>query len=535
MSTLTGLAPSLRLAWQRNRIFWTCWIIGLAVLMPTTLSQYETVIPPGTDPRATLEPLRSNPSMLALLGPAYDVYTKGGFVFWRVGGFCSAFAGMMAGFGIIRATRAEEEEGRLEMLRAGTIGRHAPLAAGVLLCSLAALVLALLGAAPLVAMGLPAAGSLTAGAALGVVALVFTGIGAVACQVFDSARTARYWTLGLAWGGMFLARMVIDGAGPDASGSWAQWLVPLEWGMLMRPFAGNRWWVALLGLGLFVGLVLLAFRLESLRDHGAGLVGSRPGRATAPGWLRGAEGLAWRLQRGSLLGWSMSLLLAGAGIGSIVSQMEESLAANPQLGQMLEKMGGSSNVTVAFYVAMLGIMATVVAVFAATTITRLRSEESHGRTEAMLATATSRTRYACSHLALGTVVPCLVMVGVGALLPLADAQRTGNWERLGTYARAAAGLLPGVLLMAGVTMLLVGWLPRLTALVWVLLGWTLFTTWFAVLFELPGWLVRLQPWGHLRLLPRDAWSWTPFAVELALAVALLALGLVGYRRRNIPA
>lgn len=133
------------------------------------------------------------------------------------------------------------------------------------------------------------------------------------------------------------------------------------------------------------------------------------------------------------------------------------------------------------------------------------------------------------------MVPCLVMVGVGALLPLADAQRTGNWERLGTYARAAAGLLPGVLLMAGVTMLLVGWLPRLTALVWVLLGWTLFTTWFAVLFELPGWLVRLQPWGHLRLLPRDAWSWTPFAVELALAVALLALGLVGYRRGNIPA
>ena len=92
-----------------------------------------------------------------------------------------------------------------------------------------------------------------------------------------------------------------------------------------------------------------------------------------------------------------------------------------------------------------------------------------------------------------------------------------------------------MLLVVGLAMALLGWLPRLTGLVWALLGWTLFATWVAVLFDLPAWLLRLQPWGHLRLLPRDAWSWTPFTVELLVALALLALGLAGYRRRNIPA
>ncbi|GAA1393524.1 hypothetical protein [Luteococcus peritonei] len=535
MSTLTGLSGCLRLAWRRNRLFLACWIAGLAVLMPLTLGQYETMIPPGTDPRATLEPLRHNPSMLALLGPAFDVYTTGGFVFWRVGGFCSTFAAMMAGFAVIRTTRAEEEEGRLELVRAGQVGRHAPLAASLLLGALAALALTAASAAPLVAMGLPVAGSLASGTALGIEALLFTGIGAVVAQVFESTRTVRGWTIGLLWGGMFLARMVIDGAGPAAERARLGWLVPLEWGMLLRPFAGHRWWVALMALALFVLLALLAFRLESARDHGAGLVAARPGPAVASPALSGAWGLAWRLQRNSLLGWSLALLLGAAGVGSIVAQLHDALADNPQLGQMLEKLGGSQDLDVAFYGAMLGIIATVVAVFGASILLRLRSEEVHGRVEPLLATATSRLWLASSHLALATVAPCLVLVGVGAALPLAEALRGGDWSPVGTYGRAAAGLLPGVLLVVGLAMALLGWLPRLTGLVWALLGWTLFATWVAVLFDLPAWLLRLQPWGHLRLLPRDAWSWTPFTVELLVALGLLALGLAGYRRRGIPA
>lgn len=532
-STLTGLGSSLRLAFRRNRIFWLAWIIGLSILMPMTAAQYDTIIPPGTDPRATVEPLRNNPSMLALLGPAFDLYTKGGFVFWRVGGFCSMFAGMMAGFGIIRATRAEEEEGRLEMVRSGAVGRHAPLAAGLLLGVLGSVLLGLVTSGLLVSSGLPASGSLAAGLSLTVEGLVFTGVGAVLAQVFESARSTRYWTLGLVFGGMFVARMMIDGGGDQTPG-WARWLVPMEWGMLLRPFSGERWWVALLPIGLFVVLAALAFRLESVRDHGAGLVQTRPGRAHAASWLSGPMGLAWRLQRGGIIGWTVAIALSALGCGQIVAQMEQSLAANPQLGEMLQKMGGSSNLFVAFYVAMLGILGTVGAIFAATVLNRLRTEETRGHTEPMLATATSRTRYALSHLWLAFVFPTIAFILTGTLLPVAQAQRNSDWSLLGTYTRSALGLLPGLWLVLGVAMLLIGWLPRFTGLVWAVLGWTLFATWFSVLFDLPTWLTRLHPWGHLAHLPRDPMDWTAFTVELVLAVALMVLGLVGYRRRGIP-
>ncbi len=44
----------------------------------------------------------------------------------------------------------------------------------------------------------------------------------------------------------------------------------------------------------------------------------------------------------------------------------------------------------------------------------------------------------------------------------------------------------------------------------------------------------MQPWGYLPHLPRDPMGWTAFLVELMLAMALVVVGLVGYRRRGIP-
>jgi ABC-2 type transport system permease protein len=61
----------------------------------------------------------------------------------------------------------------------------------------------------------------------------------------------------------------------------------------------------------------------------------------------------------------------------------------------------------------------------------------------------------------------------------------------------------------------------------------MFCTWIAVLFDLPTWLINLQPWGHLPKLPAQPMDWTAFLAQTALALTLLGLGLVGYRRRDL--
>lgn len=527
-STLVGMPAMLRIAWRRNRWFWILWVLGLSALLPMTVRQYDTLIPPGTDPAEVVGPLASNPTMLAMLGPAYDLLDKGGFVFWRVGGFTAVMAAMMAGFGIIRATRAEEEEGRVEIVRSGPIGRHAPLAVSLIVALGGCAALGLLTTFALVAAGLAVPGSVASGVALGLTGAQFAGLGAVAAQVFETARTARAWTLGLGLGGMYLLRAIVDARGADAPLHWLQWVIPVEWGMLSRPFADERWAVFLLPTALTVLSGLVAFRLESARDHGSGLRPAGLGPRTAPAYLGSAWGLASRLQRVAVLSWSVGILLCGYAFGSLGSQLESDFAKDPNLTQMLEKMGGTSALGTGFNVVILAILATVVLAMAVSLLGRLRAEESRGTTELMLATAAGRAAYASSHLVLALLFPAGVLVFTGGLIGLASGD-----GRLGSYAAAGAALLPGLALTVGLAMALIGWAPRWYGVAWALVGWTIFTTWFAALFDIPKTLIDLQPWGHLAHLPRDEMSWGVFVIELAIGAVLLVLGLMGYRHRDI--
>lgn len=188
---------------------------------------------------------------------------------------------------------------------------------------------------------------------------------------------------------------------------------------------------------------------------------------------------------------------------------------------------------IAFQTAMLGIMTTVISLAGVSMIARLRGEETEGRAEAMLATATSRPRLLASHL-----LPALALTGLllpisGVLLPLWQAVHDGSarlpWQLLG----AAAAFLPGMLLVIGLATALLALWPRGLWIAWALVGWTALTTWLLPLADAPGWLIRLQPWGHLPHLPTDPMNWTPVLLETAIGTVLLAVGLIGYRRRDV--
>ena len=112
---------------RRSRWFWLVWILALWVTIPATVSRYAELVPDTEVGRLTTAALAANPTMRAMLGPPFELLNAGGFVMWRVGTFVAAAAGVMAALGVIRATRAEEEEGRTELLRSGIVGRHTPL------------------------------------------------------------------------------------------------------------------------------------------------------------------------------------------------------------------------------------------------------------------------------------------------------------------------------------------------------------------------------------------------------------------------
>lgn len=232
---MTGTWVLVRLALRRSRWFFLAWILGLAVLAPATAAAYETIVG-GLAGAGALDVMAANPTMRAMLGPPYDLTTPGGFTVWRAGTFLATLTGLMAVLGVVRGTRADEEEGRTELLRSGVVDRSAPLTAAVVVGLAAVAVLGLLVTAGMVGVGAPVTGSLAFGAGTALTGAVFVGVGAVTAQLTASARAAR--GLGLAvLAAAYLLRAVADAAADGSTAQHLRWASPVEWMALSRPYA----------------------------------------------------------------------------------------------------------------------------------------------------------------------------------------------------------------------------------------------------------------------------------------------------------
>lgn len=529
---MTGYAIALRAAARADRWFYLVWVLALASTFPAVTSQYRSIISDDAAGRAAAEALGANPTMRALLGPPVDLLDVGSFAMFRVGTFVLAMAGVMAVLGVIRVTRADEEAGRLDLLRSGAVGRHASLAAAVTVGLLAACAFGALAAAAVWAAEPDPAGTAVLGAGLALGTAVWVGVGAVAAQVSASARTARQYGLGVL-GAAYLVRALADGSPADSPARALRWLSPVEWPALAQPYAGNRAAVLLLPLALTIVLVGLAVALESRRDLGSGLRPERPGPARAPATLSGATGLAWRLQRGNQVVWAVGLLLLGGVVGMLSSTYDAALKDDTAVADRIRAMGGGvADLKDAFYVAMLGIIVTLVLAFALQCLGRLRREEEDGHAEVMLATATRRSAFAWSHLLPALVVPSAVMAGSALLCALPQGVAEGG-EIIAQVLAGGLALLPGVWLVVGLGMTVLGWSPRLGFLPWLVVAWSMVVNWLGSFLHLPGALLDATPFARLPKLPGESMSWSAVIVETLLAMVLVAVGMVGYLRRDI--
>lgn len=528
---MTGFGLWLRVAARANRWFTLIWVLVLVSMFPAAASQYRSIISDDPAGRVAAESLAANPTMRALLGPPFDLMNVGSFVMFRVGTFVLAVAAIMAVLGVIRSTRAEEEDGRLELLRSGEIGRHAPLAASTTLGLLAATAYGALSAAAVAGYD-PGPGGLTFGLGMALGTAVWVGVGAVAAQLSSSARTARHYGLG-ALGAAFLVRALADGSPADSPLRALQWVSPLEWAALARPYAGNHDVVLLLPAVLTIALLALAGVLESRRDLGAGLRPTRLGPDHASPALSSAAGLAWRLQRGSIAVWAAGLLVFGGVVGMLSSTYDTALKDDAAVAERIRAMGrGVADLKLAFYVAMLGIIVTLVVAFALQCLGRLRREELDGHAEVMLATATRRTAFAWSHLVLALGAPSVVMAGCALLCALPQGAAAGP-SFVGRVLGGGLALLPGVWLVVGLAMAILGWVPRLGAVPWLVVAWSMLVGWLGAVIGLPDAALTATPFGYLPKLPGEPMSWPAVLAETAGAALLVALGLLGYRRRDI--
>ncbi len=529
---MTGLGSLVRLALRRDRLLLAVWVIGLVGITLSTASSLEQLYG-GVEARRQLAATAGgNPAFLALLGPLHDASTIGGLLTWRWGVFGALLTGLMSMFLVTRHTRAEEETGRLELIGSAVVARHAPLAAAVVVALSASTVIGLLVALGLTGLGQAAAGSFALGLALASVGWVFTGVAAVSAQLSESARVTNSIS-GAVLGVAYLLRAVGDAAG-DQGPTWLTWLSPLGWLEHTRAFAGNRYWVLLLPVALFAVLIAVASTLVTKRDIGGGLLATRLGPARAPGSLGSPLGLAWRLQRGMLIGWTVSLFGLGVIYGSVGGAVEEMLSSNPALEKIISQMGGSGAIVDVYLASIIAIIALFSAIYVVQATLRLRAEETEFRAEPVLATPVSRFAWVGSHVLFATAGTAVVLAAAGLGAGLVHGARVGDvGGQAVRLVGAALTHVPAVWVVAGLALVLFAVVPKLSSASWAVIVVFLVLGQLGPVLQLDQWAMDLSPFTHIPKVPGEDVTATPLLWLTLVAAGLVALGFAGFRRRDL--
>ncbi|HKY14411.1 MAG TPA: hypothetical protein VJM33_05765 [Microthrixaceae bacterium] len=529
LESLDGTSTLLRLAMRRDRWLLPAWSLGLAAMAGFSASATANLYPDLTGRVEAAEAVNATPSLVALYGRIYDPTSLGSLALIKLTAFGAAMVAVLMVVITVRHTRAEEAANRLELLGAGVVGRDAPLAAALSLTIGASVILGILTAIALIGAGLPAAGSVAFGLGWAGAGIVFAAVAAVAAQVTTGSRAA----VGLGVVGVGVAYLLrAAGDTPDSGPTLLTWLSPIGWTQQVRPYAGDRFAILVFPVLFAVSMMAIAFALRARRDLGAGLLADRPG--PAHGGIGTSWGLALRLNGGVLAAWAGGIVFFGVLVGSLTSSVSDMLDS-PAMQDFFIALGGERAMVDAFLAAELTILGSIVAAYGISAAGHLHAEESAGHAEMILATSTSRWRWATSHLAFALGGVALLMLLAGLAVGVGHALDVGDSSKMGELVLASLARVPAAWVLTALVMAVFGWAPRLTGLVWGVFAALVVLVELGALWELPQWLVDVSPFVHSPKLPGVADVLVPLTALTVVAVLLAAIGYVGLRRRDLPA
>jgi ABC-2 type transport system permease protein len=529
-----GWTTAARFLLRRNWLRMLVWVLVLAGLVAIVIVSQRQTFPTQAD-RTAYAAIANTPAVAALTGLPYAAGTLGGILnikIWMTDAIALAFA---VTFLVTRNGRAEEEAGRTELLRAGSLGRHAYTLANWLMVAVFSVVTGLACTGAAIAEGLPGYGALVMGASLAGVGLVFLGIAALAGQLAQTSRGANGIAT-IVLGVAYLLRAGGDLSAKHDVPSGLSWASPLGWGQAMRSFGENNWAPLALLVGVGLVLCLVSLRLESTRDLGAGLLPDRPGPRTASALTQTPVGLTLRLQRWPILGWGVGILIGGLFFGTVATAMANLLGGNGAPAKVF--LGGiTGNVLNGLLAYFTMADALLIAAFVLQSVATIRAEEANGSVELQWTGAISRVRWAASRIAVPAVVSLVVLLISGYAEGASYGAAIHDPSQAGRYLVIALAYWPTMLLVIGLVVFLAGWLPRASITAsWVVYGIVVLVSMFGALFKLPSWLANNTPFTAIEhLTTKTSFDALPLVVLTILAVVLTVLGLLRLRSRDFVA
>ncbi|HJX75271.1 MAG TPA: hypothetical protein VJ247_02885, partial [Gaiella sp.] len=120
---MSGASAVARRAFLDARVRTIAFGVLFLVAGVTQATAYREGYPKLEDRIAFARSVAANDAARLLYGTPHDLLTTGGYVAWRVGGSMAVLAALFGLLAAVRATRAEEDSGRADLVLTGTVGR----------------------------------------------------------------------------------------------------------------------------------------------------------------------------------------------------------------------------------------------------------------------------------------------------------------------------------------------------------------------------------------------------------------------------
>ncbi|GIF26650.1 ABC-2 type transport system permease protein [Actinoplanes tereljensis] len=502
-----------RLLLRRYRLMLASWLLLMIAMCAITISAYRTTYATDELRRAAVLKAQKNPATNLVYGLLPDPGTPNQMYGWEIGAFATILAAVMGVLIAVALTRANEDDGTLELLRSCGLAPKTPLRSALTV---------LAGCATVLFAGVGGA----FGATVAMTFLLVAALTTLLAQIAPTAGQARL--LGFALVGVsFAVRAFAD----TRDVAWLNWLSPLGLRAVVQPFTTDRWWALLPALLFTVAAAIGAMLLSSRREFGAGFIRRRDihhGRLR----VRSATGFAFRLARGSLLTWTIAV----AAIGSLFAAMGSSTVEQQREGEVGGFLGsqlGAGDPAAGFLSYCGTIVGIIICVYAVLSASDSRRAERLGLTDLQLTTGLRRWSPLAAQATVTAAGAAIILTATGVLTALiAPAMLDGD----DIAARAFVymiGQWPAAAAMTGCTVLLAGALPRLTALAWLPL---IASTTVALLGDLLKVPQRIQDLSLFQHVPDVATANPPTVALLVLTglgVGLSLAGLAGVARRDL--
>ncbi|MCL2703813.1 MAG: ABC transporter permease [Defluviitaleaceae bacterium] len=509
-----------------NSVIWIAALVFISAAIPPVLNEQFG----RPEDSAALLMTMENPAMIAMMGPIFEgEYTIGAMYANMMLLLTMIAVCIMNIFLVVRHTRGDEEKWRMEVIRSLPVGRLANLNAVMITAVIVNAVLAVLTGLGMAALGIESisfGGSMLFGAALGTGGLFAAVVAALFSQLSSTSRGAvGYSTIVL--GLLYLLR----GIG-DVSSEVLAMASPLGMILRVQVYVNNYWWPVFAVLLISAVIALAAYYLDSTRDMDQGFIPVKPGKVHARKYMRSSFGFAWRLMRGTLIAWVLGMFVLSASYGAVMGDVETFIGDNEFFQQIIPQSPDFEQAEL-FMTMINAMMAIVCAVPIIVLVFKLRNEERELRAEHIISRSVSRYRYIAGFALMAFAVSIIAPFMSAAGLYSAAASVMETPIAFGSILKAIMVYVPAIWVMIGVSVLIVGVLPKAAAFCWAYFAFAFFSAYLGAALGMPEWMVKSTPFGWIPQLPLDEVHALTLILLSFIALVLTCIGFAFYRKRDM--